>query len=119
MLGLPTARLVSAKEKREKQRSKIIEKFHNQGSDEYCEHLNVKYAINSTWILSYPKCLECRCDKYGLQCCRYGPTANIIDLPENCQLAEGTCEIRFVQKDNHSQLCNDKYGQQFTCDEWP
>ncbi|CAM4756521.1 unnamed protein product [Rotaria magnacalcarata] len=77
-----------------------------QIDDIYCDYGGIKYAINTTWTLPYPDCLNCQCSQYGLECCGFGSEAGIIEPPENCQLVKGTCEVRFVRQDDPSKPCD-------------
>ncbi|CAF0946217.1 unnamed protein product [Adineta ricciae] len=80
------------------------------GSDDnpkkYCVSAGMKYDVNSTWNLPYPECANCLCASYGMECCGYGVGAGVEEPPKNCELAEDTCEIHFVRKDDPSQPCN-------------
>jgi hypothetical protein len=45
---------------------------------------------------------------------RYGVTAGSIVPPEDCQLAEGTCDVIFVKTSDSSQPCYDSESSDST-----
>ncbi|CAF3391271.1 unnamed protein product [Rotaria sp. Silwood1] len=87
--------------------SSLFEILGNQITNQYCEYFGKKYAINTNWTSPFPDCLDCLCADYGLECCGFGTQAGPNIPPAGCELVLGICEVRFVRKNDPSQVCNE------------
>ncbi|CAF3770563.1 unnamed protein product [Rotaria socialis] len=73
--------------------------------EKYCEYDDLKIFIGSSFKLAAPKCMDCRCEKQGLQCCGFGFAAAKLVPTEECVALNDGCNVVFVKKTNESELC--------------
>ncbi|KAL7383871.1 hypothetical protein ABVT39_019653 [Epinephelus coioides] len=64
-----------------------------------------QHGIGSEWVRD---CMACSCTEDGLGCCSKIPDANIVDIPEECELVvnKEACSAKVVKKSDKTQECN-------------
>jgi hypothetical protein len=66
----------------------------------------MKVLPGSSFKLSAPDCLKCKCTTQGLQCCGFGFAAGIVTPPEGCMVYNDACHLIFIKTDNPSEICH-------------
>jgi hypothetical protein len=74
--------------------------------DQHCIYNNIKILPGSSFKISAPDCMECKCTTEGLQCCGFGFSAGVVAPPEGCIAHNDACNLIFVKKDTPSEICH-------------
>ncbi len=73
--------------------------------DSHCVFKNIKVLPGSSFKLSSPDCLECKCKAKSMTCCGFGFAAGTIGAPQGCKAHNDACKLIFVKENNQSELC--------------
>ncbi|XP_044070321.1 beta-microseminoprotein [Siniperca chuatsi] len=64
-----------------------------------------EHDFGSEWVRN---CMQCSCTMEGMSCCSRIPSANTVDIPEECELDVNmeACSFKVVLKSDKTKECN-------------